>query len=134
MFETFLILRRIQCAIIINVHRSSGQVPVTLLQFSQQIFEKYSNIKFHETPSFGIRVMQCMSPWKQADMLKPIAALHNFANATKIVHFLSTWSKIYPLSPFNGFNWPQSLLWRKSKFLQMNTIHKQLVNLVVLSK
>jgi hypothetical protein len=43
---------------IINVHTSlrSGTADcqfLTELEFSQQIFEKYSNIKFHENPSAG---------------------------------------------------------------------------------
>jgi len=29
------------------------------LEISRQIFEKYSNIRFHENPSSGIRVFQC---------------------------------------------------------------------------
>ena len=29
------------------------------LEFSRQIFQKSSNIKFHETPSFGGRVVPC---------------------------------------------------------------------------
>ena len=29
------------------------------LEFSGQIFEKYSDIKFHENPSSGSRVVQC---------------------------------------------------------------------------
>jgi len=29
------------------------------LEFSQQILEKYSNIKFHENPSSGKRVVPC---------------------------------------------------------------------------
>jgi len=28
-------------------------------EFSGQIFEKYSNLKFHEHPSSGIRVVSC---------------------------------------------------------------------------
>jgi len=32
--------------------------------FSQRIFEKYSNIKFHENPSSGSRVV----PWGQTDI------------------------------------------------------------------
>jgi len=28
-------------------------------QFSRRIFEKYSNIKFHENPSSGSRVFSC---------------------------------------------------------------------------
>jgi hypothetical protein len=50
--ETILILRRIQRDIIIKIHRSSGRVPAILVicylfEFSQQIFQKHSNIKFH---------------------------------------------------------------------------------------
>jgi len=29
------------------------------LEFSEQIFEKYANTKFHENPSTGSRVVQC---------------------------------------------------------------------------
>jgi len=29
------------------------------LEFSRQFFEKYSNIKFHENPSSGSRVVSC---------------------------------------------------------------------------
>jgi len=32
------------------------------LEYSQQIFEKYSNIKFHENPFIGCRVFLC--GWK----------------------------------------------------------------------
>jgi hypothetical protein len=50
------------------------------LEFSQQIFEKYSNIKFHENLSSGNRHVQCSG---QTDMTKLIVAFHNFANAPK---------------------------------------------------
>jgi hypothetical protein len=59
--ETFLI-RRIQRDVIINLstyyvkYRHSRHI-LTKLQFSQQIFGKYSNIKFHENPSSGSRVV-----------------------------------------------------------------------------
>ena len=49
-------LRNIEEDIITNVHTSSGQILIKL-QLSRQIFEKYSNIKFHENPSSGIRVV-----------------------------------------------------------------------------
>jgi hypothetical protein len=32
---------------------------LTKLEFSRQVFEKYSNIKFHENPSSGSRVVPC---------------------------------------------------------------------------
>jgi len=61
--ETFIILRTVQRDII-NVRRSSCKVPVISFQilmkiqlFFRQILEKYSNIKFHENPSSGSRVV-----------------------------------------------------------------------------
>ena len=62
--ETFLILRRIKRDIIIYVHRSSCQVTVILVRFystwiSPQILGKYPNIKFHQNPSSGSRVVPC---------------------------------------------------------------------------
>jgi len=47
------------------------------LEFSQQIFEKYSNITFNEVWISGSRVVAC----RQTDMTKLIAAFRNFANA-----------------------------------------------------
>ena len=54
--ETFLILRRTQRHIIKNVHRTLYKVQsfcqiLIKLVLSPQIFEKYSNIKFHKNPS-----------------------------------------------------------------------------------
>jgi len=52
--ETFLFLRRIQRDTIKNANWSSRKVPV--LHSSKRIFEKHSNIKFHENPSSGSQV------------------------------------------------------------------------------
>jgi len=52
-------------------------------QFSQQIFKIYSNIKFHENPSSGSRVVACINRDGQTGMTKPIAAFHNFAELLK---------------------------------------------------
>jgi len=49
------------------------------LEFSQQIFEKYSNILFHENPSSGTQVVPC----GQTDMTKLIVAFHSFTNMPK---------------------------------------------------
>ena len=49
------------------------------LEFSQRIFEEYSNVKFHENPSSGSRVVPCGG----TDMTKLIVAFRNFANAPK---------------------------------------------------
>jgi len=55
--ETFLILRRTERVMIINVHRSSRTVPATLIRFSERwnfhdrFSKKSSGVKFHENPS-----------------------------------------------------------------------------------
>jgi len=46
------------------------------LEFFRQIFYIYSNIKFHENPSIGSRVIPC-------GQTKLKVALHNSANAPK---------------------------------------------------
>jgi len=50
------------------------------IQFSQQIFEKSSKIKFHGNPSIGSQVF---SMWMdgRTDMTKLIVAFRNFAKA-----------------------------------------------------
>jgi hypothetical protein len=53
------------------------------LEFSQQIFEKYSNINFHENLSSGNRVVPCGQKDGRTDMTKLIAAFRIFANAPK---------------------------------------------------
>jgi hypothetical protein len=51
-------------------------------KFSRPIFEKSSNIKFHQNPSIGSRVVPC----GQTDMTKLIVVFRNFANAPMIGH------------------------------------------------
>jgi hypothetical protein len=57
------------------------------LEFSQHIFEKSSNIEFHENPSNGSRVVPCGQTDGLADglaaMMKLTVAFRNFANASK---------------------------------------------------
>jgi hypothetical protein len=68
--EIFLILRRIQPNIIINVYRSLRNEAVRYyhismkLALSGHIFEKYSNIQFNENPSSGSRV----DPWGRKNL------------------------------------------------------------------
>jgi hypothetical protein len=55
-------------------------------EFSRQTFEKYSNMKFHENPSIGRRVVHADGRRgrqidRQTDMTKLIATFRNFANA-----------------------------------------------------
>jgi hypothetical protein len=48
------------------------------LTFSRQIFEKYSNIKFHENPSKGAELFLADG---RTDMMKLKVTFLNFANA-----------------------------------------------------
>jgi hypothetical protein len=63
--KTFFILRRTERVIVENVEWSSSKVPFILvlflmkIEFSGQIFDTYKNIKFHENPSGGSRVVPC---------------------------------------------------------------------------
>ena len=86
--EIFLILRRLQRDIIINVKTSLCEVPVSLVEFYHQIFGKYSNTKFHENPSSrnyscSMRTDGCKDG--QTDMTKLILSFRTVAKAPKSV-------------------------------------------------
>ena len=49
-------------------------------EFSRQVFENYSNIKFHENPSSGFRFV----PYGQTCVTNLLVAFLNFANAPKM--------------------------------------------------
>jgi hypothetical protein len=53
------------------------------VEFSRQLVEKHSNIKFHENPSSGSRVVSCGLVDGQTDMTKLIFAFRNFTKAAK---------------------------------------------------
>jgi len=55
------------------------------VRLSRQIFENYSNIKFHENHFSGFRV----APWlgRKGRHDKKIIVFRNFANAHKILRF-----------------------------------------------
>ena len=55
------------------------------LEFSVQIFEKYSNIKFNENSYSGSRVIPCGHTDRQTDSKKPIAASNNSVSVPKFV-------------------------------------------------
>jgi len=54
-----------------------------LAEFSRQIFEKYSNIKFKQNPFIGSRVVLRGRTDRRTVMTKLIVALLNIANAPK---------------------------------------------------
>jgi hypothetical protein len=67
----------------IGLHVKNLTLPdINETEFSQWIFEKYSNIEFYENPSGGSRVV---STWVdgQKDKTKLIVAFRNFTNALK---------------------------------------------------
>ena len=60
------------------------------LELPRQDFEKSLNIKFHQNPSSGSRVVAS----GQTDMTKLIVASRNFANAPKNPHTKKVWEKL----------------------------------------
>ena len=93
LLETILLLWRIGRNEIKNVYWSSCKVTVNLLrflkklEFSWQIFEKHSSIRFNENLSSGSRRVACGRTDGQTNgetgTSKPIFAFRNFANAPK---------------------------------------------------
>jgi hypothetical protein len=53
------------------------------LEFFRQIFENPSDIKFHENPFSGSRVVPCERTDRRTDMTKLTVAFRNFVNALK---------------------------------------------------
>jgi len=53
------------------------------LEFSQQSFGKFSDIKFDENPSNGSRVVPCGPTDGRTDITKLIVAFRNFAKGPK---------------------------------------------------
>jgi hypothetical protein len=56
---------------------------LTKFEFSQRIFEKSLNFKFHPNPSSGSRVVPCGQTHGRTDMMKLIVAFDNLANAPR---------------------------------------------------
>jgi hypothetical protein len=101
--EKFLILRRIQQDMLITVDRSWCKVPVILVRlqwsfnFSLQVFEESSNIKFNQNPSSWSRVVTCGQTDGLTDMTKLMTTFRNFVNAPKNYSKvkLKIWSAFY---------------------------------------
>jgi len=60
-------------------YRYSCQI-LMKLEFSREVFERYSNIKFHENPSSGGRAVPSD---RRTDTTKLTFAFRNFGNAPK---------------------------------------------------
>ena len=60
------------------------------IESSLQILEKSSNIKFHDNPFIGSRVIPCGRTDRRKDMTKLIVAFINFTNAHKNCNVLNT--------------------------------------------
>jgi len=89
--ETFLILRRNEWEMIINVSsglhvkcRYSCQI-LMKLEFLQIFFFKYSNINLHENLSRGSQVVPCGHTDIQTDMTKLTVPFYSFVNLPKKV-------------------------------------------------
>jgi len=96
--ETFLVLRRndrdMIKSVLVFMYSSRCSCPILMkLEFFQQIFEKFLNIKLQETPSTGSRVVPCGRTDRRADK-KLIVAFGNFANSPEkwqpILSFVGT--------------------------------------------
>jgi len=53
------------------------------LEFSRYIFEKYSQIKFHENLPSGSRVVPCRRAHRRTHTTNLLVAFRNFANHSK---------------------------------------------------
>jgi len=78
---------------IINVNTSNvkdlySRHILTKRRFSQPIFGKYSNIKFHENPSSGSRVVPCGQTDVKTVMTMLTVVLSNFVNLSNEWHNL----------------------------------------------
>ena len=80
------------------------------VEFYLQIVNKVSNIRFHENPSSGSRVVPCGQTDRQTDMTKLVVAFRNFANQPKDELFFSI--RLCSLSQF-----PSSRRWAKRLFI-----------------
>ena len=99
---------------------------VMKLEFSRQVFEKYSNIKFHENLSSGSRVIPCRQTDSQpdtwTDMIKLTVTFRNFAIAPKNyknIRLINKYKKVY--SQHN--NTTLFLVWGCQIFVENSDFH-----------
>ena len=94
-YPLFMYSTLYSCTVPLFMYSTLYSCPILMkLEFSQQIFEKYSNIKFRKNPSSGSRVVPCGQmdgrTDRQTGITKTIVAFRNFANAPKKYSFLFT--------------------------------------------
>jgi len=65
------------------------------VEFSRQIFEKYSNTKLNENPSSGCRIFPFGQTYRQTEMTKLIIGFRNFAKAPKNLYLFGMHVFIY---------------------------------------
>ena len=108
--EIFLILRRIQRHIIINVHTSSCKVPIIIvrsqqnLNFLNRFSKKYSNIKFYEICPVEAKLFHADG---QTQMTKLTVAFRSFVKAPL------GYSCFLPPASIKQFRQPHCILTRK---------------------
>ena len=53
-----------QCILVVMLNTRYSCPILIQLKYSRQFFEKYSNVKLHENPSSGSRVVPCGQTWR----------------------------------------------------------------------
>jgi hypothetical protein len=72
-----------KCIVVFMRSTSFSCLTLIKLEFFRPFFEIYPNIKFHENPSSGNRVVSCGQTEERTDMTQLIVAFRDCANAPK---------------------------------------------------
>jgi hypothetical protein len=109
LLEACIILSRTEQDMIENVYWAFCKLPVILVRFietwffSRQIFEKCSNIRFHENPYSGSWIVPCGQTDTRTDITKLIVALRNLVNAPSNGLLYSLYLHVFDFSSFQIF-------------------------------